>query len=419
MKNILLLVFLFVLVFITPCLGAESIYNLKYKSGYEDLPHFGGPGSVASDLRESDEVKSPRFRYPRIDQGIKPWFDWKRGINEKYGLELGLAHTIVYQAVDSAPSGAEDSAASGVLRFSGKWVLLNRGEENTGSLVFNVDYRHRFMDIAPADLGFSAGYLGIPAVNFSNVYSILGDLNWQQRLNNGRSGVIVGRYDPNDFFDVLGYANPWTSFQNLAILFNTSIALPDWSTGIGAGHYFKERWYLLAGVNDVNGTAAETYFFKDYGELYTTAEVGWSPSRDERYLKNAHVTLWHSDAREEAGIEESEGVALGANWTFDKRWMPFVRAGWSDGTAPSYSKSVTAGMIYYFPTRSDLMGFGLNWGAPSDSSLREQWTGELFYRLQIAENLSITPDLQLFIDPALNPAEDEIWLFGLRVRITL
>ena len=56
----------------------------------------------------------------------------------------------------------------------------------------------------------------------------------------------------------------------------------------------------------------------------------------------------------------------------------------------------------------------MNWGKPSESGLDDQFIAELFYRLQVAQNLGITPDVQLLINPALNPDEDLIWVFGLR-----
>lgn len=55
---------------------------------------------------------------------------------------------------------------------------------------------------------------------------------------------------------------------------------------------------------------------------------------------------------------------------------------------------------------------------PSDNSLHDQYTAELFYRLYLTKSLAITPDVQLIIDPALNPDEDVIGVFGLRVRLT-
>ncbi len=71
----------------------------------------------------------------------------------------------------------------------------------------------------------------------------------------------------------------------------------------------------------------------------------------------------------------------------------------------------------------NLLGFGLNWGRPSESSfgpdLDEQWTVELFYRWQLTPDLAVTPDIQFIVDPALNPDEDQLWVFGLRLRLAL
>lgn len=419
MKKYLVLILL-VAVLVLPAFAQEGGGDSasEVKGGYTSDPGFNGPGSTTAQLEEDDAANDPAFEFPRIDHVLQPWFDWKHRLNEQFGLEIGIAYTGLYQWASDVPEGSEDSAGSGILRLSGRWELLNHDSANTGALVISVDHRHAYTDIAPADLGFQGGYYGISGTLFSDLDLALGDLNWQQSFNNGQTGLIVGRYDPNDYFDVLGYANPWTTFQNLSILFNASIALPNFSTGIGIGHWFNDRWYAKAAVNDVNVVAADTKLFEDWGELYTTAEVGWSPSREERYLKNIHVTYWHADEREDDGIEESEGIAIGANWTWNERWMLFSKMGWSDGTSPLYSASVTAGMMYRFQSRSDLMGVGVNWGDPSDDTLEEQVTAEAFYRFQFSRNFAITPSVQYVSDPALNPEEDDMWLGSIRARFT-
>ena len=47
-----------------------------------------------------------------------------------------------------------------------------------------------------------------------------------------------------------------------------------------------------------------------------------------------------------------------------------------------------------------------------------QYTAEVFYRLQAFPHITITPDLQLLMNPALNPDQDHIWIAGLRVRLS-
>jgi len=68
---------------------------------------------------------------------------------------------------------------------------------------------------------------------------------------------------------------------------------------------------------------------------------------------------------------------------------------------------------------SNLLEVGLSWGHPSDDSLDSQFTTEIFYRLQLAKNLVITPDIQFLIDPANNPNHDFITVFGIRARLAL
>ncbi|MCP4223521.1 MAG: carbohydrate porin, partial [Actinomycetia bacterium] len=244
------------------------------------------------------------------------------------------------------------------------------------------------------------------------------NINWQQGFRGGRTGLIVGRFDPNDYINVLGVSNPWTAFQNLAIVLDASVAFPDTSYGMGAGTYVGKSWYVLGTLNDANGTMADYGFFEGGNEFFKAGEIGWSPSKDERYTRNVNLTYWHVDERMEAGIDSAHGLACAANWTFDKRLMPFLRLGWSEGTAPIYNRSVTAGVVYALTRRSDLAGLAVNWGDPPDDSLKEQITVEGFYRWQFAQNLALTGGLQVLIDPALNPEKDQIWLVSLRARFT-
>jgi porin len=399
--------------------GTSAWAAKETKSGYEHDSGFAGPASSGALLREADEVKKPALRFPTFDKAFQPWFDWKGELKEKHDFELGLAYTSLYQSASDAPTGNDDNAGSGIFRLTTRWTLLKNEAGDTGTLAASYDHRHAYTDSAPGAFGFAGNY-GISGTLFSDVDGILGDLNWQQSFGGRNTGLVVGRYDPNDYFDVLGYANPWSSFQSLYILFNGSIALPDYSTGIGVGHWLNEQWYVKAAANDVNGVLTESKFKFDLDELYTTAEIGWSPTRDQRYFQNVHLTYWHADPKENGGSVESDGITVGTNWTWDNRWMVFAKAGWSDGSAPLYNESYTVGMLHYISSRSDLLGLATNWGdPPSGSGLNDQTTTELFYRLQLAQNLAITPSLQFVTDPALNPAEDSLTIFGLRLRLTL
>jgi len=90
----------------------------------------------------------------------------------------------------------------------------------------------------------------------------------------------------------------------------------------------------------------------------------------------------------------------------------------ADGAASLMNTTATLGLMKRFYKR-DLLGLGFNWGDPSNEGLRDQYSTELFYRFQFAENLAVTPSLQWLVDPANNTEEDQIWVAGLRFRLTL
>ena len=108
---------------------------------------------------------------------------------------------------------------------------------------------------------------------------------------------------------------------------------------------------------------------------------------------------------------------ISASWFINDKWMPFLRGGYSQDGAALLDGSVSVGMGRYFNNSSNLLGFGVGWGSPAQKGLEDQVTTELFYRLQLAQNLALTPDIQVIFNPALNPDQDAIAVFSIRSRI--
>ena len=400
--------------------GAQE--STDTKSGFEDVPQFGGPSSVAGSLREDDEVKKPLLRIEGIDNALKPWFNWKAGLNKNYGFSFGTDYTALGQIVSD--SLGDDNAAGGIFRFFGNWTVIGRESGNTGSIVYKVENRHRLgTDVAPQNLGFEAGYLGITGTAFSDYGWGLTNLYWKQRFDQGRFSFVAGAVDATDYLDIYGLINPWTSFQNLSFLTNPTIPAPNQGLGAAFGAMATDNIYVIGGLADTNGDPNKPgdwfdTFFNDR-EYFYHLEVGWTTSKDRIYLDNIHLTGWYANERENALVEDGWGLAFSGAWFVNDTWMPFLRAGYSDGGGALLESTVGGGVGYYFKESKDLLGFGLSWGRPPESNLDDQYTAELYYRFQLAQNLAITPDVQMIIDPALNPDEDLLWVFGLRGRLAL
>ncbi len=98
-------------------------------------------------------------------------------------------------------------------------------------------------------------------------------------------------------------------------------------------------------------------------------------------------------------------------------YMPFLRAGYAKDGGSLLEVSVSAGVACQ-PKEDDLFGIAANWGRPNESSfgpgLDDQYGLEVFYRAQVTDNLRVTPSIQLLANPALNPTEDLMAVFGMR-----
>ncbi len=382
---------------------------------YQDIPQFGGPSSVAGQLAE-DTTGAPQFRLQGLQDRFAPWYQFKERLNQHAGLQFGIDESILYQvATDSL---GESDAASGIVRVFGQWELLGRGTEHPGLVVFKGEERHKIgTAITPFDLGFEAGSI-VPTGTFFTDFSFsVTNLFWKQYFFDRRMAIVAGRIDLTDFIDVYAMTNPLTHFMNLAFSLNPTIAAPNQGLGVAAGGMLTDHFYMQGGFSDANGEPTQAGFntFFNDSEYFSYIEFGATTSQDRLYLDNVHTTFWHTDARQVAGTPEGWGLAFTAQRFVCDQWLPFFRFGYADGDAALMQTSFSTGLGYQRENR-DVAGIGVSWGKPGDGALRDQFTSEIFYRFQMTEFLAITPDVQLIVDPALNPTTDVLAFFGIRLR---
>jgi porin len=142
---------------------------------------FGGPDTVPNRIEAERVDKDTLYEF----EFMKPYYEWKDRILEKYGYAYALDYYPIYlKASDNLP-GTDDDAASAVLRFSGFWQLLGRAEDSksTGTLVYLVEHRHGYTDNLPGEfalesLGY-AGFIGIPFTDDDGDWHLT-NLYWNQ-----------------------------------------------------------------------------------------------------------------------------------------------------------------------------------------------------------------------------------------------
>jgi porin len=162
------------------------------------------------------------------------------------------------------------------------------------------------------------------------------------------------------------------------------------------------------------------------GELFKIFEVGFDtglmprePGRPPH--GHVHVSIWHQDEREDAGVDNGWGIAGAAVQRFG-RFTPFVRYGYVDSSAtgPTPVKHMAnAGLVIdgIFGQADDRIGVGYTWSDPANRALDDQSTIDSYYRVQVTPEIQVGPTLQVIFDPVRNQDKDTVSVWGIRTRI--
>jgi len=396
--------------------------TVGFKSGYDDVAVAGGATSVEADLVDDDSDKHPLIRVSFARKYLDGYYDLKRYLNDRFRLAIGVDYSLVNQY--SNFSTTDTHAASGIFRIYGTWRAFGTKETNSGALTARLENRHGYIPVTPRDLGGDGGST-LSTPTFKEFGWGVTIFYWKQTFKDTKSHVVVGQMDPGDFSDVFPLLTAYKAFMNDASFNNPTVALPNQGLGITGRLGLGQHWYVSAGLHDANGEPTAFPDFNSFfnvAEYYTWIEGGWDPRDDPGSGQGIHVNVWHADARQAAGTDETWGVTFSASRIFRKglKWTPFFRAGYSEedgGQRVRWLVNVGAGFVV---RKGDYAGVATSLSGPPDASLRNQWTTEGFYRLQMTENLAVTPGIQFTVHPSKTLETDILAVMSvLRIRCSL
>ncbi len=379
---------------------------------------------------QAQEAPAPAFGSPNAveNQVIydfgEQWDAWKQDLKDDYGLVLNVDYTAVLLTANETFD--DKNASSGIARIFGTYDLFN---VEGGTLVWKFEHRHAYGSVAPFDFSLGQiGYVGLQEPPFKDDNFRTQNLFWRQRFNNGRTTVTAGVLDPTDYLDAYAMASPWLHFMNFAFSTGSAtIGLPnDAAVGVAFGTLLSDNWYLIGGITDTNGDPSDPFqgfsnFFSD-NEYFTSVELGYTTGPERLILDNYHVTLWHKDRQQAANVPSGWGVNFSASRYLNDNLYPFVRGGYTEDAGSLLETSLSAGVGYNAIAFNGLLGAAVNWGRPNEdtfgSGLDDQFALEVFFRAAAGRNIALTLDVQYINSPAINPTENNIWMFNLRARAT-
>ena len=83
---------------------------------------LGGPQSVGAELEDDRIRRELPSRLPGLDKTLDPIADFKQGLIDRYGLDLGMRYSTTYQKASETLTD-EDDGWAGQVRLYGKWHL--------------------------------------------------------------------------------------------------------------------------------------------------------------------------------------------------------------------------------------------------------------------------------------------------------
>jgi len=387
--------------------------------------NMDNPGSIVERQKQDAERKDYLFQFPGVAGALKPWYDLKADLDEKHGFNFGISFTTLYQRA-SETFGSKDEAAGFDLDISGSWAFLGRGTDSPTVLGFDFFWRDTLGgELTPQALFTQFGSLYSTAAPYGENDPVVGELWIQQKFKNV-FGLQAGKIFPITAYDFFPFKNFRTDFIDFNHVTNAAIPLPG--NGLGAFVVYRPQpnVMLRLGAHDANADVEKSGFDTYDGELFTIFEVGFDPGLMPREPGrpphgHVHVSIWHQDEREDAGVDEGWGIAGSAVQRFG-RFTPFVRYGYANQSAngPTPIKHMAnAGLVIdgIFGQANDRIGVGYTWSDPANRTLDDQSEIDAYYRVQVTEEIQVGPTLQVIFDPVRNPDEDTVYVLGIRTRI--
>jgi carbohydrate-selective porin OprB len=278
------------------------------------------------------------------------------------------------------------------------------------------------LDYDPANETITGNVGAVNTLN-STVFdqgAVVDELFFKQVAMGGKLLVLAGKIDMLYHFDTNRVAGDgYSQFFAYSLQNNPSIPGPVYGGfgGVARGN-LPRKTYVMFGVGDSSMNSAELpWKTLDNDSWYQLLELGLGPDIPVLGAGNYRLTPWHNHLFGADGF----GVALNIDQELGRKdVVAFFRFGYGDEDVTPVKTFVSGGVAFEAPfgRADDLVAVGVAWSDPSPGSgFRDETLLELFYRVELAKAISITPDLQLVFDPADNRGDDFVVVSGVRLLI--
>lgn len=399
--------------------NGPTIHEIESSNLDSDL----SPGEATTAVpAELDEIYAPHqdgyLESTGLRSPLRYLVDPLSDLYEKTGLRIGVAHTMLFLQ----PMGGQSSryGAAGDLDLMSSWTLIGRGTEDTGRLVFTGEYRYQIGDQPPSLVGRQVGTLVAPTGTFNDRGWVVRDAYWIQRLFDAKVRILIGRADISDYMGSHWLQNVNNSFINRNFSANAAIPFPGHGPMVGISIRPNEQFYLTAGaINAYSDTTLPeiSSVFEEW-DLFSMAEIGYTPTFPTIGEGRYAFSIWHIDARSRDNLPSDYGMSFIADQNLTENLQVFARYSYSSGQLVNIRNTAQLGFGYsgIFGRTNDLTGAAFAVSFPQRTSTRNEAVVEIFHRFQLASNTQFSLGLQAIVNPGNAVETEAAGMFYMRLR---
>jgi len=353
----------------------------------------------------------------------KDYQDFKDFLSKKYGFSYNFDASVLGQR--SSPNG-EHNSVQGYLYPSFVWTTFDN-KYGTGELNFAYTVI-RYGNHTANDLATNSGFV-TPLNDYPGKQTEFSELYYTYQPKGGWNWMTLGlgQYPIYNFDGTTYDANQQVNFLNDALAQNASASYSQ--AGIGAYMQIApdDEWTFVFGAQDATNVDAPSVRFNHLNEEhYTTfGYLSYTPTIKGVGGSQISVLLYNQPGVKEQP-ETTNGWSLNLSQNIGDKFSIFARLNEVSGSVEEVRQSWVLGGVYNNPLgRNSLDQIGL---AYAYNKLDEKAVGEplrhkaeqiveAYWAWGIGDMLTLTPDVQLYINPGLNQKSDYGVVTSLRATV--
>jgi Carbohydrate-selective porin, OprB family len=357
--------------------------------------------------------------FQTLTDDLNTWYDqyntFKTTLQNEYDFQFAMPVQIFGQG--GTPKGGP-GVAEIVYSPSITWNPFTNTAIGSGSFAFALQGNQFWTGANTSSQQGRMGLLAAPNDWAANGYQFA-EIAYTHTLPGNLIAATVGQYTISQF-DGSGQ----TKFINYALAQNATQTYSNAGLGVFVQIMPKGALSVAGGfqdATDITGGTITTQGFST-GKYTYFLNAQWTPN----FLSGGSYSILYYNQPSvplQPTINPSTGLSFSAVQNINTTWGLFLRVNGASGQAIPIAASIASGAFWNNPIGRnplDQFGFGVAWnqtnrqvaGTPSRGA---EWVLESYYNFTVFKALQLTPDIQVYVDPALAPNTSVAAVMSLRV----